>query len=94
MTIGHRMYLCPVCRFSLDFEPWRGDLPSDEICPCCGTQFGYHDFAGGKVENRPAKHAELRHNWIKSGKPWIGASEEKPPTWDPQRQLLDSGFEP
>ena len=35
---------CPACGFEgLDEEPWVGDSPSDDICPCCGMQFGYYD---------------------------------------------------
>lgn len=31
-------YLCPVCGYGME------DPPSDfNICPCCGTEFGYHD---------------------------------------------------
>lgn len=33
------MFQCPCCGFEqLDFEPWTGDSPSDEICPCCGMR--------------------------------------------------------
>ena len=36
---------CPACGFPLEFEPWANGSPSDEICPCCGIQFGYDDAA-------------------------------------------------
>jgi len=38
---------CPACGFLLQMPPWDGKLPSEEICPCCGIQFGYDDSAGG-----------------------------------------------
>jgi hypothetical protein len=39
-TVAH----CPVCGYGLDFLPWLDeDSPSDEICPCCFTQFGLDD---------------------------------------------------
>jgi hypothetical protein len=40
--------LCPVCGFGLWFQPWRAESPADEMCPCCGIQFGYDDAAGGR----------------------------------------------
>jgi len=27
----------------MSFTPWIDDSPADEICPCCGIQFGYDD---------------------------------------------------
>lgn len=36
---------CPACGFSgLVSEPWDDVSPSDEICPCCGIQFGLDDW--------------------------------------------------
>jgi len=35
--------LCPVCGFYLDQAAWVAELASFQICPCCGTQFGYDD---------------------------------------------------
>ena len=93
MIIGHKKIPCPVCGYPLDFSPWNGNLPSDEICPCCGTQFGYHDFAGGELDKRPAKHSELRRRWIAAGMRWSD-SLGKPPNWNPQKQLLDAGIKP
>lgn len=52
------MYTCPVC----DYDKLR-ENPSDqlyEICPQCGTEFGYDDFN--------TSHAELRQRWIAAGR--------------------------
>jgi len=36
---------CRVCGYDNEFLIWgeSGNLPSFEICPCCGVQFGYSD---------------------------------------------------
>ena len=48
-------HTCPVCGYAgLDDPPWQGGAPSDEICPSCGTHFGYDDAAGGDVERMQA----------------------------------------
>lgn len=44
--------LCLVCGYDLGFAPWVGVFPSDEICPCCGIQYGYDDAAGGNINER------------------------------------------
>ncbi|MDQ6927560.1 MAG: hypothetical protein M3159_02715 [Actinomycetota bacterium] len=59
-------YECPACRFRLAFEPWTGVLPSDEICPCCGIQFGYDDVA----RRDPIFYAGWRAHWVANGKRW------------------------
>ena len=53
--------LCPVCRNQLDFEPWDGDSPSDEICPFCRIQFGYDDW---RQDLRELVYTEWRDAWI------------------------------
>lgn len=45
---------CLVCGHpGLEEDPRRS---THEICPCCGTQFGYDDAQ--------ASHAELRQAWL------------------------------
>lgn len=82
-------HVCPVCGYGeLCEPPWDNESPSDEICPSCGTQFGYHDAAGGDVARRQSKHRELRKRWVARGMPWDSAGIEPPPDgWDPRRQL-------
>jgi len=53
------MFTCPVCLY-----PYLSRPPIDEyICPSCGTEFGYDDFA--------VSHDELRRRWIDRGAPWF-----------------------
>ena len=52
---------CPVCRNVLDFAPWTGENPSDEICPFCGIQFGYND---ARVDLREQIYREWHDAWI------------------------------
>ena len=82
-------YVCPVCGYDgLEEPPWKGNSPSDDICPSCGTQFGYHDAAGRTESGRKVIYERLRQVWIEKGMPWHSASvESSPPGWDPRVQL-------
>jgi hypothetical protein len=71
----------------LDFLPWEGESASNEICPCCGIQFGYHDATPGSLIRRVEIYDEWRRNWINMGMPWQGIDIEPPTNWDPIRQL-------
>jgi hypothetical protein len=52
-------YTCPVCYYDkLDDPPDH----SFEICPSCGTEFGYTDFN--------TSHEQLRNEWVAGGKKW------------------------
>ena len=69
------MYRCPVCAY-----PALPDPPRDfEICPSCGTEFGYHDAR--------RTHKELRNMWIKNGLHWHSRSVPKPIGWNGLRQI-------
>ena len=68
--------LCPVCDHDLGFAPWNGDLPSDDICPFCGIQFGYND---SRPDLRQAVYAEWRREWI--------ANDRRPFTGDEWRRV-------
>lgn len=74
-------YTCPVCAFR--------DLPlpptSFTICPCCGTEFGYDDFATG--------HDSLRQRWISHGARWFASDEwPRPLGWNAFVQLARGGL--
>ena len=78
---------CPVCGYGpLMSQPWQDEEPSDEICPCCGTQFGYDDFATTDAA-RQARHDKLRKNWIASGCSWFSRSRRPPAGWNAAEQL-------
>lgn len=81
-------YVCPVCGYDFLREPpWDNDAPSDEICPSCGTQFGYDDAAGGRADQRQVRHRELRARWKSSGCRWFSSSRPPPDGWNPMQQL-------
>jgi hypothetical protein len=82
-------HTCPVCGYRRLFHPpWADDSPSHEICPCCGTHFGYDDFASDEIA-RATRHRELRNDWSEAGYPWF-SSTPMPSDWDPRRQLADA----
>ncbi len=77
------MARCFVCGFDLgDFDPWgaAGDEPSRDICPCCGTEFGYEDCT---------RYSALlaRRRWIDDGFRWHSRLDGPPVDWDPRAQL-------
>ena len=80
--------LCPVCGFADLFDvPWENGVPSDEICPSCGTHFGYDDVAGGDAGRREHVWRELRQRWRDGGCHWFSVGRPAPPGWDPHAQL-------
>jgi hypothetical protein len=73
-------YLCPVCGYKELTDP-----PKDyEICPCCGTEFGYDDAT--------FTHEELRRRWIAAGAQWFDYTTSPPAHWNPQVQLDEAGL--
>ena len=79
-------HTCPVCGYSGDTEFYPHD---NQICGCCGTEFGYDD--------QGLSHRQLRALWVSSGFPWFDAQEARPARWNPYRQLVAAGlvsFEP
>lgn len=77
-------YTCPICgNPNLTDPPYNDDdtAASDEICPCCGFQFGYDDHASGRT------HAAWRQHWIDNEMPWFSRGRRPPPGWDPAAQL-------
>jgi hypothetical protein len=79
-------YTCPVCGFDNLSKPPRNEKGggSFEICPSCGTEFGYHDST--------RSDSELRHRWLKAGARWHSKSRQPPQDWDPYKQLRRAGF--
>lgn len=81
-------YVCPVCGYDGLYDiPWDENAASDEICPCCGTHFGYDDAAGGDREHRRGLYRELRERWKAAGCPWFSGSRVPPQDWQPAEQL-------
>lgn len=53
-----KKYMCPICDYDkLEFPP-----RNHEICPCCGTEFGFDDF--------DKSNSQLREEWIRGGSLW------------------------
>lgn len=85
---GCETFLCPVCGYDrLEEPPWCDDSPSDEICPSCGTHFGFDDAAGGSAARRAAAHRALRDLWVSDGCRWYSKSRRSPAGWDAAAQL-------
>lgn len=84
-------YTCPACGFGgLANQPWSGESPSDDICPSCGIQFGYHDARGTDATQRQGIYRKWRERWIAEGMPWHAASIQAPPrSWDPADQVAN-----
>ena len=81
-----KVFLCPVCGYDrLAFEPYQNDgcLPSLEICPCCGFQFGYDDYP-----NKEEGIISWRNEWIDSGCIWFSKGEKPYDGWNPYKQIL------
>lgn len=75
-------FTCPVCYFD------RLDTAAERyaICPCCGTEFGYHDFALSDYEVELRRN-ELRAAW-RSGGADFWDDEEIPDDWATYRLAL------
>lgn len=85
--VVNKEHQCPACGYDLGFKPWNGNSPSHEICPCCYIQFGYDDFAGGRLNARAELYRNWRSSWIAKGMPWCGVGNLPPEGWNPQQQL-------
>ena len=70
---------CPICGY--DEMPYA-PVP-ENICPCCGTQYGFDDYY-----HTPK---ELRLMWIEAGFPWFDDIIGPPENWSPVKQLLKAG---
>lgn len=84
--------VCPVCGYCLNFVPWEGESPADELCPSCGIQFGYDDAGGRTPEGRRTIYDGWRTKWIGSGMVWQSVGIPIPIHWDPELQLKKAGF--
>ena len=71
---------CPVCGYRMEFPP-----EDYNICPCCGTEFGYDD-AG-------TTHKNLRAKWTSLGMRWWSPNTVPPNAWNALAQL-EAAFGP
>jgi len=72
---------CRVCGLPQDQPPWGedGKTPSFAICPCCGTEFGYHDATAKAIKAQ-------RDRCLSSGAKWF-EPRKKPQQWSLEEQL-------
>lgn len=79
------MNCCPVCGYDDLFDaPWLNGSGSDEICPCCGIQFGYDDARSHGL----AVYERWRTRWISEGMKWFSTGgRPRPDGWIPEAQL-------
>ena len=71
---------CPICGFDqMPYPP----VP-ENICPCCGTEFGFDDYY-----HRPE---ELRRAWIQAKFPWFDDIIRPPVNWSPVLQLIKADY--
>jgi len=62
-------------------------LEYGEICPCCGTEFGFND--------QLKTHEQLRYEWIfKNRAAWWSLSTPPPVGWTPFTQLVTANYLP
>ena len=59
-------FYCRVCGYESGDRPWGDDghLPSFDMCPCCGVEWGYEDNGLFSTER-------YRNLWIEKGAPWF-----------------------
>lgn len=68
---------CPVCGYHL-----RRPAQDCDICPSCGTQFGYSDSG--------TSYDALREHWMQWGMPWMSRAYGRPQNWNPIQQLISA----
>ena len=74
--------LCPVCGYV-----WEIPFRDFDTCPCCGTEYGYHDFSKTQ-EGRASRHRRLRRQWLEREAPWFSPVKQPPDGWNPYEQVL------
>lgn len=70
-------HTCPVCFYDELDEPPDNNF---DICPSCGTEFGYDDFN--------ASHDELRKRWIAGGCKWWSQSDAPPDDYEDHGRIV------
>jgi hypothetical protein len=77
-----KIYRCRVCGIFNEEPPWgeRGNLPTFNICECCGVEFGYEDSSIGGIRSYRKKWIESRYKWF--------SPKHKPSDWSPEEQMI------
>lgn len=76
--------ICPVCKYDGLLNPAYDNhgVGSDEVCPCCGFQFGCDDFP-----NKDESIAIWRKHWISLGCKWFSRKTLPPIDWNAEEQM-------
>lgn len=84
--LNDQKYICPVCGYDgLDEPPYDSTgSASFDICPCCGTEFGYDDSV--------KTHAEIRDRWLNNGGHWWSTTIPALANWNPYDQIKKAGL--
>lgn len=79
-------FTCLVCGFAgLTSAPYDASgCASFDICPSCGTEFGYDDAS--------KSHRELRQLWLAAGAPWRSSRVSIPEGWNAVDQIRAAGL--
>lgn len=74
-------FACPICLFPDLMEPYEDC--SYNICPSCGTEYGYDDCMPRDANYREKwqRRIDLRLEWINRGDPWWFKREPCPAWW-------------
>lgn len=73
-------HFCRVCGLYNESPTWENNnIPSHNICPCCGVEFGYEDYSLDWAR-------EYRQKWLQKGATWFNA-KQKPSNWDLAQQM-------
>ena len=80
------VYACPVCFYPYLYEPPYDEYgyASDEICPCCGFQFGYDDYP-----EKESAYIKWKEKWLNGGCKWFSKNRKPPDGWLLQNQLRE-----
>jgi hypothetical protein len=83
---NEQSFTCSVCGYADLTEPPYDEhgCASFEICPSCGTEFGYDDAT------KPVE--QLRQEWLDRGANWWSESSRPPDGWSGVRQLEEAGL--
>ena len=90
-------YTCRVCGYLHSRPFYEEGAATSDICPCCGSESGYHDFTPDGVEMN-------RRRWIRKGAKWhadewvekgdkVDKTELKPENWSLEEQLRRIGVD-
>lgn len=75
-------FICRICGLIQYDITWDdNNIPSHNICDCCGVECGYEDCSLDNIK-------QYRNNWLKSYSEWFN-KKHKPMDWSLENQLLN-----